>query len=195
MAKKKHKKREKYDDEDLPAGRQEAFLERELRLHPDAKKSVLAVLLIAFAIILVLARFEKAGPAGDFLFNLFSSLFGLGYYLIPLTLFLVSIVFFTTERQKVLAITAVGGTLMILSGLGFIDIISPKDGGIVGSAIGSIELPFGYIAALILTGAFFLASLIITINTPIKLTNLFARSAKDEDEEDEEGLTEKESKT
>jgi len=66
MAKKKHKKREKYDDEDLPAGRQEAFLERELRLHPDAKKSVLAVLLIAFAIILVLARFEKAGPAGDF---------------------------------------------------------------------------------------------------------------------------------
>lgn len=166
---------------------------KEPLLHPDTKKSALAVLFVAAAILLMLASFSKAGPAGNFLYKIFSELFGFGYYLIPATLFLVAAVFFVTERQRVFASTIIGAVTLVLSGLGLLDIVSPQNGGLVGAAVGTVEIPFGYAASLILTGALAIASVIVTLNTRIKLSNPFVKKQAEHEEKKE--LTLKEEKT
>ncbi|MDP3956684.1 MAG: hypothetical protein Q8P97_01680, partial [bacterium] len=144
-------------------------------LHPDTKKTIAALLAVGLAIILLLSSFNKAGPAGSFLYKIFGELFGWGYYLLPLTLFIVAGVLLMTERQKVMGVTVVGAFALILSGLGLIDIISPKSGGFVGSLVGTIQVPFGYTASLVLTSTFLIAAVVTTLNTPIKLKGLFAK--------------------
>ncbi|MEK7521105.1 MAG: hypothetical protein AAB560_03450, partial [Patescibacteria group bacterium] len=58
-----------------------------LDLHPETKKSVLAVFIFGAAVVLLLSTFGKAGPAGDFIYGVLERLFGWGFYLIPATLF------------------------------------------------------------------------------------------------------------
>lgn len=144
-------------------------------LHHDTKKTVAALLCVGVAIILLLSSFDKAGPAGIFLYKIFGELFGWGYYLLPLTLFIVAGVLLMTERQKVMGVTIVGAFALILSGLGLFDIISPKSGGFIGSLVGTMQIPFGYTASLVLTSTFLIAAIVTTLNTPIKLGGLFAK--------------------
>lgn len=150
---------------------------RFFELHPDAKKSVVAVLFLGMAIVLLLSSFGEAGPAGSIIFQNLDYLLGWGYYLLPAFLLMAAFIFLTTERQRVVGVTIIGSVFLFLSALGIIDIVSPKNGGLLGSAVGVIEAPFGYAASLIVTGSLFLASLIVTLNTPIKLKNIFIRKA------------------
>lgn len=167
----KRKKNEEEDEEGLLNTDIAHFFE----LHPDAKKSIAAVLFFGVSAVLILSSIGKAGPAGNFIFQGLDYLFGLGYYLLPAMLLVSSFIFLMTERQRVVGITVVGSFFLFLSALGIIDIVSPKNGGLLGSAMGVIEVPFGYTASLIITGSLFLASLVATLNTPIKLKNLFAQ--------------------
>lgn len=145
-------------------------------LHPDTKKTVFALLSVGIAVILLLSSFEKAGPAGEFLYKVFGQLFGWGYYLLPLTLIIVAGVLLITDRQKVMAVTVVGAFALVLSGLGLIDIISPKSGGFIGSIVGTIQIPFGYTASLVVTITFFIAAAVITLNSPIRLKTIVTKS-------------------
>ncbi|MBI2035496.1 MAG: hypothetical protein HYT12_02320 [Candidatus Liptonbacteria bacterium] len=186
-------RKKKHEEENEEGGLLNMEIGHFFELHPDAKKSVVAVLFAAIAIILILSSLGKAGPAGNAIFQSLSYLFGWGYYLAPVTMFLAAFIFLITKRQRVLGITIFGSFLLFLSSLGIIDIVSPKSGGLLGSIIGIIEAPFGYMAALVLTGAFFIASLIATLNTPIKIKNPFARgNVSSEDEvltpEEEENI-------
>ena len=178
------------DKEERPA--KERVPAKESWIHPDAKKSIVAIFFIAIAILLLLSSFAKAGPAGDFIFGIFDKLLGWGYYLLPLTLLMSALVFFVTERQKVVASSAIGGALLVLSGLGFIDILSPEKGGLLGSLIGTVQIPFGYAASLVLTGATLVASTIITLNAPIKIKNPFNKKTASEDQEKDKKILTKE---
>lgn len=142
---------------------------RFFELHPEIKKSVFAVLFLGTALVLTLASFGKAGPAGSFIYRTFDRLFGLGYYLFPLIFLILSIVFVASQKRKILYSALLGALFFILSGLGLIDIISPQKGGLVGAAIGFIEVPFGFPASIVLSGTFILASLLVTLNIPLKL--------------------------
>lgn len=166
---------------------------KESLLHPDTKKSVLAVLFVAAAILLLLSSFGKAGPAGDFLYKVFNRFFGIGYYLLPATLLLSAMVFLITERQKVFASTIVGSIMLVIWGLGLIDLVSPKNGGLLGATVSIIEIPFGRTASLILSGAFVIASALVTLNARIRLKNPFLILKKQTTQEKE--LTTKEEKT
>ena len=161
----RRRKREEAED-DIP---------REPLLHPDTKKTILGIFLVALAILLLLSSFEKAGPAGSYIYWTFDSLLGLGYYLLPLVCLVASLVLFVSERQRILATTTVGGMMLVLSGLGIMDIVSPKSGGLLGSLVGLIQVPFGYTAALVLASATLAASTIATLNTKVKITNPFAK--------------------
>ncbi|MDO8602009.1 MAG: DNA translocase FtsK [bacterium] len=154
MSKKKHREKE---------GKRATYVSSE------TKKSILGVLLIAVSIILILASFNKAGPAGTFLFKTLSFLFGLGYYLIPLICFIVGILFLLSREQKFFSIVFFGMLFFILSGLGLIDILFPEQGGWIGRLAGTLEIPFGRGAALVLTIALVVVSLLITLNASIKL--------------------------
>ncbi|OGM91776.1 hypothetical protein A2999_00500 [Candidatus Wolfebacteria bacterium RIFCSPLOWO2_01_FULL_38_11] len=127
------------------------------------------MILIGGAIILFLASFNSAGPAGSFVYNVFNKLFGWGYYLLPLILLVIAGVFLTSERQRLYKITFLGAIIFVFSGLGLIDIISPRAGGLTGKIIGSIEALFGYAASIIAIGVVAIASLLVTLNLPIKI--------------------------
>ncbi len=168
MARRKAKREEEdWDEEDEDQG--------DAWLRPETKKTILAIFFIVAAILLVLSLFGKAGPAGDMIYRFFNWLLGLGYFLLPLAFLFAAAVFLIAERKKILITTIIGGILLVLSGLGFIDIISPDKGGVLGSLVGSIEIPFGYTASIVLTVALFLASGIIMLNTHIVLKNPLKR--------------------
>ncbi len=135
----------------------------------ETQKSVIAILLFGITAVLMLASFGKAGPAGDFLFSVLSNLFGWGYYLWPLASCIVAISLLISHEQKFMSLTAIGVSGFIISTLGFIDIILPERGGLIGNVIGALEVPFGYTASIILTACLSIASIFMTLNAKIVL--------------------------
>lgn len=165
MAKKNSRKKRVREEDD------DAREERE-QLHPDIKRSILIVALIGVTILLILAAAGHAGPIGDAFHRWLQKLFGIGYYLLPITSFLVALSLFSAERRKFLSITTVGALFFVISGLGFIDIVSPGNGGLTGNLIGSLEEPFGAAAALVIMSTFLVASFLATINRPVNLSSI-----------------------
>ncbi len=142
---------------------------RDFRLHPETKKSVWAIVFLGAALVLFLASFQNAGPLGNFLYRFFNKLFGWGYYLLPLIFLIMAGVFLISERRRIYKITFLGAALFILAGLGLIDIIFPEKGGAAGGIIGYLEIPFGYIASLVIIIVAITASFLIMLNLPIKI--------------------------
>lgn len=177
--KKKSKKEELEEDDN-----NESFL------HPDTKKVIISIILFAAAIILLLSAFGASGPAGNYAFLGLSFLFGIGYYLLPLSFFLISLILITSGHKKILSPTLVGGIVFIISGLGLIDIVLPKKGGVVGNLAGAIENPFGFIASLVIMIAILSSSLIFILNLP--LLSLFKKTESEDSEKEGGKLTDKE---
>src|SRR3989344_8023204 len=98
------------------------------RLSNETKKSVIAILLIGLAAILILARFSKAGPVGDFIYIGLNMLLGWGYYLIPFIFLLVAFLFLLSHQRKFVGMTFLGAGSFIVAGLGLIDIVFPGKG-------------------------------------------------------------------
>jgi len=134
---------------------------------PETKKSVTAILLISFAILLILGSLKEAGPAGNLLFGILEKLFGLGYYLLPFMSLLIAILFLSTREKKFFSITFLGAGLFILFGLGLIDLIFPDKGGWIGAFIGLLEVPFGKTAAIVMVSTISLISLLVTFNASL----------------------------
>ena len=139
------------------------------QVHPGAKTSVIAIGTIGFAIVLLLAAFAKAGPAGDVIFKLLDMAFGWGYYLVPLILIVLGLGALSQVKRTAMGTTFVGAGFFIAAGLGIIDIIYPDKGGVVGSLLGSLEVLFGYAASLVVNFTVLVAATVLAINVPIKL--------------------------
>jgi len=157
----------------------------------EIKKSIAAILLIGIAIILLLASFDKAGPAGDFIFEGLTGLLGIGYYLLPIVALTIAAVFLFAKEMKFLSPTFIGAIILIASVLGLIDIVSPDKAGLAGNVLGLIETPFGYITALVIVAIIAIASLPLILNIPIRF-NLKKEKEEKEEEIEEEDLKIKE---
>ena len=153
------------------------------QIHPETERSILAIFFIGIAAILILASFHNAGPAGEFAYNALTGFFGLGYYLFPTIFLIMAGVFLseTEQKERALTMTFLGAFLFIIAGLGLIDILYPDNGGMIGWWIGALEIPFGYIAAIIIISTVILASLILTLNLPLKLWRKKKREEKYEE--------------
>jgi len=115
--------------------------------------------------------------------KIFQGALGVGYFLVPLIMFIVGVLFLLSKEEKVFSVVFTGMAIFVLSGLGLIDVIYPAKAGIFGKLAGALELPFGYSAAIILLIALMLTSLLITLNASLKIPfNIFKR--KEEVEED-----------
>ncbi|MDP3901731.1 MAG: DNA translocase FtsK [bacterium] len=148
---------------------------------PETKKSILAILLLALAVVLMLARFNQAGPAGDFIYSALATLLGWGYYLVPFIFILIAILFLAYHQKKFVSMTFFGATIFIIAGLGIIDITLPERGGLLGNVFGSLEAPFGYTASIIIAGSILIASLLLTLNASIKFNKRVAIADVDEE--------------
>ena len=136
----------------------------EEQLHPDTKKSIWIVAFLGIAIIFILSAVQQAGPVGNWLYSVFNKLFGWGYYLLPALAFIAALSFAAGERKRFIGTTLIGALLFLISGLGFIDIIYPGKGGLTGNLIGTLEIPFGQPASLLITFTILIASFLTTVN-------------------------------
>ncbi len=135
----------------------------------EVKRSVIAIALFGAMIILALARFEKAGPAGNYLYLGLTNAFGWGYYLLPIMMLILGIVFISHHELELFILPLLGGVAFLITSLGALDIVFPDKAGFVGRSIGVLEQPFGYQASLVILGALILASFIVTLDIPLRI--------------------------
>jgi S-DNA-T family DNA segregation ATPase FtsK/SpoIIIE len=185
MARRKKELEEDLEEEEAPRARRK--YKKETQLHPDTRKWLFVVGFLALALILLLAGFHQAGPAGESFYKITKTLFGWGYYLLPIVSVLLGLSFLSPDQKKFFGLPAVGGGVFILSGLGLMQIISAESGGIIGKLIGSLEIPFGTAAAVIILLAALAGSVLIILNRPLHIFN-WKKNKSDEEEEDEEEL-------
>ena len=165
---------EEEEDEDRPRKRGKKKQVKEKRsfldqLSRELKKSVIAIVLLGVSIILVLALFDKAGPACHYAYIGLVKAFGWGYYLLPATTLVLSLVFLAHHDLEWLAPPLFGGAAFILAALGAIDVVFPEKAGFVGIGMGLIEKPFGYQASLVIMGVIMLAGFIIALDLPLHI--------------------------
>jgi S-DNA-T family DNA segregation ATPase FtsK/SpoIIIE len=159
----------------------------------ETKKSIIGILLIGSSIVLFLAAFGAAGPAGNFAYGLLNRLLGVGYYLIPIIALTVGVLFLISHEKKFFGIIFAGMAGFVLFSLGLIDVLFPvaegaqATAGFLGRVVGAIESPFGYAAAIILLIMLVIVSLMITLNASLDLRKLKMpwRDEVDEDEDEE----------
>src|SRR3989344_885102 len=142
---------------------------KEAWLSSDAKKSVWAIAFFGIAIILALAAAEKAGPAGNYAYGILHSLLGVGYFVPPAALATSAIILIFSEKQRSANVALLGVALIVFSVLGIIHIFSSGQGGWLGFVLGSLQIPFGKIAAAIINFVMFIAAFIVASNTPLKI--------------------------
>jgi S-DNA-T family DNA segregation ATPase FtsK/SpoIIIE len=139
------------------------------RLHPETKKTILAIAAIGIALVLCLAYFEQAGPVGHYLRLGGIALLGIGYIVLPISLLIVAGVFLLTDKHHFLLVAFSGAGGFLLSVLGLIHIAQTGQGGYLGRILGSLELAFGAPAAIILNLAIGTIAIVTTLNIPIKI--------------------------
>ncbi len=139
------------------------------RLKPDTKKSIWAIGLIGVSIVLILANLEYAGPLGGFVYKMLSVVLGWGYLALPLSLFIVAGVFLFSEREITMGVAFFGALLLLLSILGLTELFAPTHGGWLGLLFGSLRVPFGQTAAVIINIVILFIAGLITLDAPLKI--------------------------
>lgn len=156
--------------------------ERASYLHTETKNSIWAVGMIGAGVIFILSGIAKAGPAGEFIFTIFDDLLGWGYFMLPLSLFLVAGVLLISGRREMVGMKLIGAGFLILSALGLIDVAALGQGGLLGKVLGSIQVPFGRTGASIIDGVILVISLLVVVNTPLKVPERFKKQERAEEE-------------
>lgn len=149
-------------------------------LKQETVENVIAILFILVAILLILASMDKAGPVGEKLFWFFHDyLFGIGYYLLPFILIILSITFLRSIKQSLTAVRIVATALFMLSALGLIALISPNQGGLVGGLISSpLVFLFDSIATALVLSGVIVISLVVVLDTPLPVPTFKALWAR-----------------
>jgi S-DNA-T family DNA segregation ATPase FtsK/SpoIIIE len=156
--------------------RNKEFQEKIHRLHPETKQSIWAIVFLGLGIILILAEFNLAGPVGEFLYKGLSFLFGVGYFILPISFFALSVILLSSQKPRFISITILSILIFILSFLALIELFYPNKGGILGLVLGYLKVPFGNIAAIIINIFILIGSVISFLNVPIKIPqNLFKK--------------------
>lgn len=152
-APKKKREEEFYEDEST------SFLSVDIR--PEAKRTILLILFFVLSLFFVLAGFHSAGVAGEFVFKNLKKLFGVGYALLPIILFLVGVAQYRTEKKKIGLVKTIASVLFLLSGLGFIGIVAGTEHA---GSLGRISAyPFVSLFDVYIGSLFLLAIIIISL--------------------------------
>lgn len=168
-------------------------------LQTHTKHGITAVVFFVFALFFLMSYFDMAGVAGQFIYEEFYYLLGVGYILLPTLFILLGSSFIKSEVPDIGLTRVVSSVLFLLSSLGMIDIASAShSGGFLGeiSAMPFMAL-FDTYASLAFLGALLIISLLIMFDTKPNLGPLFAKilalfKKKEKTEEEPEPVVEEE---
>lgn len=108
---------------------------RKIPVSVEALRGVCAVLSFALAVFLALAGFDIGGMVGAVIFSALSTLLGVGYMLLPLSLILLAVALMRPFENRFGAIEIMSILVFLLSALGLVALVLPDQAGIVGNAI------------------------------------------------------------
>lgn len=157
-------------------------------LAPETKKSVLAILFFIFAVVAILAYFERAGIVGRYLFTILNLSLGKGYFLAPLACLLGGLSFLMSLKDRLYLSTIVGLLFFLLISLGIVELVfGGKTGGYIGFAVSYPLLRiFDFWASMVILGALDIAALLVLFNIPLLRSRGEDDSYADEEIEEEE---------
>jgi S-DNA-T family DNA segregation ATPase FtsK/SpoIIIE len=143
-------------------------------LSKETTNAIFGILAMVATIILLMAAFNKAGRVGRTVFAVLSYLFGVGYYLVPLVFFLLSLSFFKSKEKDFRLAQTLGAFLFFISSLALVDLLFSSQGGVVGGFISHplFALFDLYLSAIILI-ALIAISCLVMFDTTLKLELLF----------------------
>ncbi len=133
------------------------------KLKTETKHGILAVVFFVLALFLFMSAFGMAGVAGNFFYEVFYYLLGLGYGILPILFILLGSSFIKSERPDIGLTRTISGFLFLLSSLGMIDIASTSHaGGVLGEISASpLVYLFDPYASILILGAILLISILI----------------------------------
>ena len=178
------------------SGEKPSFMQQ---VKPETRQGILAVVFFLISILSLLASLGFAGLVGAKIFSALSYLFGVGYYLLPIMFLFLGISFLRAEKRNFTTFKTVGGFFFFLSGLGIIDLILIKEGGLIGGLISRPVLHlFDFWAGLIILTTLLIISSLILFETSFTVDTLlfwrrWSKKDQDEDEDYEEEEYEEES--
>ena len=166
------------------------------KLKTETKHGIWAIVFFVLALFFFMSAFNMAGPAGNFFYDIFYYLLGVGYVLLPVLFLLLGSSFIKSERPNIGWTRAICSFTFILSGLGIIDIASggKHAGGFLGKFIATpfVSL-FDVYASIILLGAILIISIVVMFDTKPAFNTFFKKfwawlggKKKTEKEDDEE---------
>jgi S-DNA-T family DNA segregation ATPase FtsK/SpoIIIE len=180
------KKNLKSEDEDTAPSRKKnkrgESKKKKVEVNEEARHTVWGIIFLVIGLLLLLSPFNLAGVAGEYIFSFFSSLFGIGYYLLPILLAVLGVNFMQEGKPSVARLYVITSLLLFLSILAIIDIASyGMRGGtmLYGGYLGTlVSWPFvklfgSYVAILVL-GTTLIISLIILFNEKPNLKSLWS---------------------
>ena len=153
-------------------------------LNPKTKSGIFSVLSFVLSLIFIIASINKAGIIGDWIFSFFSMLLGVGYYLIPIVLILVSVTFLRPEtRDNFSKFRIIMAIVFFFAGLILIGTFNNESGGVIGAKISEYFVKFlGYWGSVIILSSIMIISLIILFDIKLDFGELmFWKKKKEED--------------
>jgi S-DNA-T family DNA segregation ATPase FtsK/SpoIIIE len=159
--KKEDAKKEKRDKKENARGNNS-------KLQKDTKYAIWGIILSCLAVVFFLSLLGGAGVAGRGLYRVFSYLFGIGYVLLPIFLFLLAITFFRTKTVSVFSRHGIGAVIFLFASLGLIGSASTNSypGGVVGFIIAAPFVTYlGPVAGVLVLGALLIISILVLFNS------------------------------
>lgn len=154
-------------------------------LSSEIRHSVIAILFFVIGIFFSVAPWGYGGMLGGKVFGGFEYLLGVGYFALPLLLFLLGVSFFRESRPNIAVTASLGAFLFLFSILGLVNIFSGNnEGGILGQIISIplVKLFDTYIATLFLT-AFLAISFLVMFNAKPDFSAMLFWRKKDGEED------------
>lgn len=167
MAKKDRKetRKEKRGD-DLPDSTPQYLQEETIR-------AIVAVVFFILGTFLILSSgpIDKGGFVGRGAYQMLNYLFGIGYYLLPILFFILSVSFFRSLHKKLALTHSIGGIIFFTASLAMTNIVMSGRGGLIGNYISSplISLFDTPVTIIILLGLTII-SLLVIFDAPLKFT-------------------------
>ncbi len=143
---------------------------------PDrTKQGIFSIIFFVVSVILILASMGKAGFVGDTTYRWFSTLLGLGYFLLPVVFIMLGVTFLKSIPERFPGIKIVSSIFFLISGLGIIGVLDQGSGGMLGSAVSNPLLKlFDTYASLLMLVALFVISVLIILETDLTVEPLAA---------------------
>ncbi len=96
--------------------------QRKMNLKEETRYSVWGIIFFVVGFLILLSIFKAAGMVGEGIYWTLNSIFGLGYYLLPILFIAVGFSFMKKERPYVAKAQAIFSFICLLSALAIIDL-------------------------------------------------------------------------